>query len=142
MNKQNNTITKNKISPKFIVMTIIGIALLIALFFFDPSESSFYPPCIFLTLTGKYCAGCGCTRAIHALLHGHFYEALDHNALITLLMPILIYFLISDFRKRFFGKYLPLAKYKTAIFIIFAVITIAFWIMRNIPREPFIFLAP
>ena len=33
------------------------------------------------------CPGCGATRALAALLHGHVIEAMNFNALITLLLP-------------------------------------------------------
>jgi len=43
---------------------------------FSPQEYSFYPRCPFYALTGHYCPGCGATRAIAELLHGHVAAAL------------------------------------------------------------------
>lgn len=34
------------------------------------------PPCIWLEIFGIYCPGCGGTRAVWALFHGHFLQAL------------------------------------------------------------------
>ena len=39
-------------------------------FALDPSRSDLFPRCVFLSLTGYKCPGCGSQRAIHALLHG------------------------------------------------------------------------
>ena len=46
---------------------------------FPPQAHSFYPPCTFREMTGLLCPGCGSTRALHQLLHGHIGEALRLN---------------------------------------------------------------
>jgi hypothetical protein len=47
-----------------------------------------YPHCLFYQATGYYCAGCGATRALHALLHGRVLEALHDNVLFVALLPV------------------------------------------------------
>jgi hypothetical protein len=61
------------------------------LFWFDPNGHPFYPPCPLFATTGIYCAACGVTRSIHALLHGRFLDALHDNALFVVLLPVLLY---------------------------------------------------
>src|SRR5262250_758272 len=58
-----------------------------ALYRFSPQQYSFYPRCPFFALTHHYCPGCGATRAIAELLHGHINAALHFNAAVTLLLP-------------------------------------------------------
>ncbi len=53
----------------------------------DPADGA-YPLCVFHALTGYYCAGCGATRALHALLHGRVLEAAHDNVLFVLLLPM------------------------------------------------------
>lgn len=66
------------------------LLLFAALYFFvDPGESVYMPKCIFKTVTGLDCPGCGSQRALHALLHGDFLEALRMNALLVVLLPLL-----------------------------------------------------
>ena len=65
-------------------VTLAGAALL---YRFSPQEYSFYPRCPFFALTHHYCPGCGATRAIAELLHGHITAALHFNAAVTLLLP-------------------------------------------------------
>jgi hypothetical protein len=49
-----------------------------------------YPQCLLYRTTGFYCAGCGATRALHALLHGRFMEALHDNVLFVTLLPVAV----------------------------------------------------
>lgn len=64
-------------------------ALLATLRQFPPDRFPFWPPCVFHQLTGLQCPGCGGTRAVAALLHGHLREALHFNALLIVLLPVL-----------------------------------------------------
>lgn len=66
-----------------------GAALL---YRYSPQEYSFYPRCPFYELTHHYCPGCGATRAVAELLHGHIAAALHFNAAVTLLMPVLLWY--------------------------------------------------
>jgi len=63
-----------------------GLALGALVFFFNPATHGFYPACIFHSLTGWNCPGCGATRALHALLHGNVRLALRDNALFVALL--------------------------------------------------------
>jgi hypothetical protein len=54
---------------------------------FPPAQSAFYPQCPIYSAFHLACPGCGGTRALAALLHGHLSEAFHFNALITLLLP-------------------------------------------------------
>jgi hypothetical protein len=59
----------------------------ILLLCFPPAEFSFYPRCPINEIFDLQCPGCGATRALAALLRGHFTEAMSLNALVTLLLP-------------------------------------------------------
>ena len=48
------------------------------------------PRCVFLEVTGWQCPGCGISRALHALLHGHFAEAIRYNYFLLLSIPYLL----------------------------------------------------
>jgi len=75
------------------------VAAAASLYRFSPQEYSFYPRCPFFALTGRYCPGCGATRAAAELLHGHFASAMHFNAAVTLLLPFTIaYFALIYWR--------------------------------------------
>jgi hypothetical protein len=54
---------------------------------FPPERYSFYPGCPIHELLHLQCPGCGATRALAVLLRGHLIEAMNLNALVTLLLP-------------------------------------------------------
>lgn len=74
------------------LVVVLAGALLWA---FPPETSRFYPLCPFNQATGLLCPGCGATRALSALLHGRFADALHWNALVVCLLPVLAGYLIA-----------------------------------------------
>jgi ethanolamine transporter EutH len=67
--------------------TALGAGALV--FFFNPSTHGFYPVCVFHSLTGLNCPGCGATRALYALLHGKVRLAVKDNVLFVVLLAAL-----------------------------------------------------
>ena len=74
-----------------LVIALTSIALLGAaiLFWFDPARHAFYPVCLFKKLTGYDCPGCGGLRAMHHLLRGELWHAVELNALAVIALPLL-----------------------------------------------------
>ncbi len=68
-----------------LVFSFIGIPLL---FLFDPATTSFYPPCLFKTVLGVPCPGCGSLRATHQLLHGNVAAAWELNKPLLVALPL------------------------------------------------------
>ena len=118
-----------KILNKKIILLLTGILFIIDFYKYDIGI-----PCIFHLITGFYCPGCGGTRAIKSILHLDFYQAFRYNALVTVLIPFTIIFLI--YKYIFNGK----RKIPNSIWIFLLIIVILFGIIRNI--YIFNFLAP
>ena len=84
-----------------------GLLALAALFRFPPEQYPFYPPCPFHQLTGLLCPGCGATRALAALLHGHLHEAWHWNALFVTLLPLALGYVAVALRRDARGREWP-----------------------------------
>ncbi|MEO8053801.1 MAG: DUF2752 domain-containing protein [Acidobacteriota bacterium] len=71
-------------------LLILGTAALAAavLFFFDPATTGFYPPCLFKSVLGTQCPGCGSLRAGHQLLHGNIQQAWALNKPLLIALPL------------------------------------------------------
>ena len=108
------------------------------LFMFEPGKTGFFPVCLFRFLTGYQCPGCGSTRAMHQLLHGHVVAAFELNPFFLLAIPFLLYTLVRYSVIVMRGgvprqNTLP-APYIYALFVV----VVSFWIFRNTPFYPFV----
>lgn len=103
-------------------VAILVLACAVLLWVGDPSQSGWLPECLFYRTTGFLCYGCGSTRALHALLHGHWADSLRYNAL---LIPTLAWlgtlFFIRD--KTVFMR----------VLLIGVFVLVLFTVARNIP---------
>ena len=124
------------------LLILSAAAALFVLFRFDPARNDFFPDCLFHTLTGLHCPGCGSTRAVHQLLQGHVGAALALNPLLVLLIPLLLgAWLLQKWRRTNGRPNAPLFSHPRVGWTI-AVVVIAFGVLRNVPVDPFTRLAP
>ena len=107
-------------------------------FSFEPGKTGFFPLCPFRLFTGLTCPGCGSTRALHQLLHGHFEAAFMLNPLFVIAIPLLLFGLLRHTKHSFAGTTpRPNAMPASALYLIFVVV-VSFWIIRNTPCYPFV----
>jgi hypothetical protein len=76
-----------------------ALLLFVALLLYPPARVSFYPACPIHQFLGVDCPGCGATRALAALLHGHLMDAIRLNALFVLLLPVALAGAIESYRR-------------------------------------------
>jgi hypothetical protein len=108
------------------------------LFVFEPGKSGLFPACPFRFLTGLQCPGCGSTRALHQILHGHFEAAFMLNPLLTLAIPFMLFaFLRYSVIVLRGGTPQPNVLPARLIYAMFVVI-VSFWVFRNTPFYPFV----
>ena len=101
------------------------------LYTFPPAVYSFYPRCVFFSITGLQCPGCGITRASHHLLHGRFEEAFRMNPMLFVLIALTIVSLPA-FLRGGYPAYLTKPWFAWSAFIVLT----SFWIVRNTPLYP------
>jgi hypothetical protein len=122
----------------------LGLLVTGVVFFYvvNPVTSRLLPPCPFLWATGCYCPGCGAARAFHALARGDLGTALSYNPLLMLALPALGYVYLSFLSSTFFNRRLPIPTGLRAWTWVVPVVIVIYWIARNLPWEPFTYLAP
>ena len=119
----------------------LAIAAVILLRLNDPNAAgSPFAPCIFHTFTSFWCAGCGITRALHALVHGDVMRAFAMNPLAVLLLPCaaLAWAWGGGWRPAWAAPIIQ-ALSKPMLWVM---VIPAYWIARNLPWPPFSWLAP
>lgn len=129
---------------------VIPLSLLIPLiiiglyFFYNEANSGWSMQCSFHQITGLQCPGCGGQRALHYLLHGEFLKALQSNALFVICLPFFVYLYIVlievyGLKKQ---KHIDNFLFSGRFGLIVLIVTMAFFILRNIPCIPFSYLSP
>ncbi len=118
--------------------TLLGLAAAVAaVCVLRPGQSLWLPPCLFYKLTGLYCPGCGSTRMLYYLVHGHPLLAMQQNALALLVLPWVVYTL---WRQVFARRVVERWSWRWGMG--FAAVLVAFTVARNVPAEPLCRLAP
>jgi hypothetical protein len=108
---------------------------------YDPNVAGNpFPPCMFHSVTGLYCIGCGLTRALHALVHGDLAGALSMNPLGVLMLPLMALMVVwsQGWQPRVLRPLMDVAmEPKLWLWVL-----PTYWIARNLPWFPFSLLAP
>ena len=110
--------------------------------YYNPSNVSFFPVCPLYSMTGIACPGCGLTRGFHALFHGDVVSALDYNALLPFYAFIFGYFFVSLILMAVKGRGLSFNIFRPKLIWSFLAISLVFVVVRNLPVYPFSVLYP
>lgn len=116
------------------------------LFAVDPARHAVYPQCYLYQTTGIYCAGCGATRALYALLHGRVLTALHDNALFIVVLPYLLAtvgaYAWKSWRANAWAETHIEGRALARAGIWLFLILLAFMVVRNLPGPAFEWLRP
>ncbi len=124
-------------------MTLALGGIIIIYSYFNPAQHSFFIPCPFNYVTGFHCPGCGSQRAVHQLLHLNILEALRLNPLLILSLPLIFLGVgVQIWNYIFETQYRINLFYNNKFIYGYFIVVILYWILRNIPYEPFNLLAP
>jgi len=126
------------------LILIFGGAFLYYYYSFNPSiDSGHFVSCPTKSIFGFYCPGCGSQRLIHHLLHLNFYEAFRYNPLLFIFFPFVIYLVYVFISNLIFGTKIRIKLlYRNWFVVILFSAFVLYGILRNLPWEPFTYLAP
>ena len=115
------------------IFLVIGVVVVVVLFFLDPSQHALMPKCVFKLLTGYSCPGCGFQRAVHAFLHGDVMGAVRFNLFLMVGVPYLLIVAVASIipkteRTAAFRRF---AFHKCWVYLYVTLFCI-WWVVRNI----------
>ena len=116
-----------------ITAPIVVLVLMAFLYFFGNPV-----PCYFRRWTGLNCPGCGSGRAAYDIVHFHFLEAMGHNIVFVVLMPFMAYYMLKMYLFIVIKRdVLPFFNFSYRQMLWIFIFIVSFFILRNIPVEPF-----
>lgn len=95
------------------------------------------PVCPTKLLLGITCPGCGSLRMIYSLLHGDLPAALHYNAVSLLVTPLLVVAWVTWTRSRWRGRPVRSWQHWRWAPSVALAVTAVWFVVRNIPVEPF-----
>ena len=87
-------------------------------------------PCLFRAITGYSCPGCGAQRALHALMHGHFLEAIRYNYFLPWAVVFLLIFHCLRYSEK--GRFIRARLSSAPAILVYVLITLFWGIIRNL----------
>jgi hypothetical protein len=107
------------------------------------SSTSPFPTCAFHQATGLWCPGCGLTRGVYQLLHGHLGSALSYNLFTPLAVTAIVFGWLCWVRASWGAPTIrvPQRVQRRLAFTVPALL-LTYGVLRNLPVAPLRFLAP
>lgn len=106
----------------------------------DPHVAHSWGVCPLYALTGVYCPGCGCLRAVNDLGDGRVLQAASSNLLLVLAIPFALACYARWCRGAWTGRpHSAVPALPRAVQVALAVVVVAFTVARNLPGS---WLAP
>ena len=116
---------------KAIAVLLLLLCLAVVYYNIDPATTVFFPKCIFHSLTGYDCPSCGGQRALHAVLHGRWLDAVKLNPFLLLSIPYATAVFYTSFVKSETAVYLKrFVQHRYAV-TGYVVLFVFWWIFRN-----------
>ncbi|HRI11492.1 MAG TPA: DUF2752 domain-containing protein [Verrucomicrobiota bacterium] len=98
----------------------------------QPAGQIFFPRCWLHQMTGLQCPGCGATRALHALLNGHWEQAFHYNALLVMALPVVVWMAVRGFFGWWTGRWWRNPVSHPAVIAALAGLVVGFGLARNV----------
>jgi len=110
----------------------------------DPAAgNSLFPRCAFHQATGLWCPGCGLTRGIYQLLHGHVGAALSYNLFTPVAVVAMAVAWLGWLRVAWGAPPIRVPQWAGRwLAVALPVLILVYGVLRNIPAAPFRALAP
>lgn len=111
---------------------LAGVALVCGALVVYPKLGAALPACPIHEYFGVLCPGCGATRAMLALLHGHISAAWRWNALFVCLLPLAVWFGAESYRRAISARRFEWPRVPGAIVYGLIAAECVFGVLRNL----------
>lgn len=111
-------------------LAAIGLTIFVYFQLVLPNFPTF--PCVFLSVLGIYCPGCGGTRAVEALIHGKLLLSVWYHPLVPYSVIIFVGFMVTQTLERLHIGKIKGWKFHNWYVYIALVIVAGNWILKNI----------
>lgn len=110
------------------------VLIIVAFYYFvNPTLEAFPIRCVWHELTGTQCPSCGLQRAMYALTHARFMEALSYNYFFVVSIPYaLLAVLVSWYNFNNVFDRLKFFVYHSYTLKAYATLFFLWWVVRNI----------
>ena len=116
---------------KFRWFLVLCFCLVVGFWIFKNRQDEVWGlPCLFRAITGYSCPGCGAQRALHALMHGHFLEAIRYNYFLPWAVVFLLIFQCLRYSEK--GRFIRPRLSSAPAILVYMLITIFWVIIRNL----------
>jgi hypothetical protein len=142
LRKRVNPVPKREKTLRYASYVVLAavLAAFLGFAFANGQRPGPFVPCVFHSLTGLYCPGCGMFRMACHLAHLRIGAAFACNPLGFIVLPCLTAVLVLQRFPR--GRALVAKADRYAVTRVLLAAVVAFWVLRNIPVFPFTLLAP
>jgi hypothetical protein len=123
------------------LLSVLVFIAAVAAIFLHQSMLNMMPPCLFHRITGWHCPGCGGRRCVMMLAQGRWLDALHMNALVIVLALGFLLLLCRETWREITqrgGEFVMSPRLGWSL----VVLIVGFWVLRNLPFPPFVWLAP
>lgn len=107
-----------------------GFLLFVKIFHLD--ILSLFPPCVMHLVTGFYCPGCGGTRAVNAMIHGHVLLSFFYHPFVLFTAVFGGWFMLSQSVDRISRHRIPIGMHYRNVYLWITLILIfGNWFLKN-----------
>ena len=126
-------VNKRKYVVPILLLMVCLLGGIMLYTWFDPVKYAWIPKCPFHQFTGWNCPVCDMQRAMHALLHGRFVEAMSYNYFFVLTFPYIIAFFVAEIFKLLQRENLLVRVVEHPVVVkVYLVLCLVWWVLRNV----------
>ena len=112
------------------LLLLLTAVLVVAAYLLQRQATGLYIPCVFHSVTGLQCPGCGSTRMLTALMHLDIKRAFEANPFLLLTGPLLAFEIFYDNFTYHTDKAFEHAN--SIVLIAYCICTLLFGVLRNL----------